>query len=295
MAYRAIDTATWRDPFFENLRPYAKLLFLHTWTNDVCTPSGLYEVSKKRMEFEVGFEIDDVVEELAPKIEINLNKNIVWVKNFFRRQCASPQFATAAVKAIKLIDVEYKNKFLEYNHDILIKFKVNFERFGLDTPTIPPRYPHDTMPPTGSGSGSGSDTGSGSEERLKRTPLRDACLDKKTRIFEKRVGNHLEPILERCKAILSLAQKNGKKFNPYQFVQSAVNDSIHPAAIVDALDGIKKQWAAVSNPWTYGQKILKVNSGNYCEREHTAECEKFKTAWDCNEEILKLTRGIGEI
>ena len=132
-----------------------------------------------------------------------------------------------------------------------------------------------------------------SPNKYKKTPGSAPLKNKEKNRFDKKTGIFTKTILDRCESISNLPQKNGKNFNPYQFVQSSVNNSIHPAAIVDALERINNQWDAISNPWTYGSKIAKVNSGNYCEREHAAESESFKTDWEGNDEIMALIRGIG--
>jgi len=85
MSYRVFDTRTWQDPWFESLSPKAKLLFIYLWTNEICNQAGMYQISQRRIEFEVGFKIDDVMEELKEKVFWDKKRNIVWVKNFLKR------------------------------------------------------------------------------------------------------------------------------------------------------------------------------------------------------------------
>jgi hypothetical protein len=140
VAYRQISTATWQDPWFEQLSPKAKLLFIYLWTNEVCNQSGLFQISQRRIEFEVGFKIDDVISELHLKVEWFHSENIVWVKNFFKWQCFNSSFVQAAVKSLGNIPKIIVEKFISHNLELLKKHSVDIEKIpctqGVDT--VPP-------------------------------------------------------------------------------------------------------------------------------------------------------------
>ena len=294
MTYRAVDTAIWSDPFIESLSPMAKLIFVYLWTNSACNQAGLYVISKQRIEFETGAELTpEIISALKPKIEIDLKKNIVWVKNFFRRQCANQSFAIGALKCLASICVEFHPYFLKHNEKLIKKHKLRIEDYLSDTVhtgcidgVVTVKKDVDTHPTSDQ---IRSDQISSVKKSVSSTPLKNI----KKRNFEEKTRILTETIIDKCESILKLPKKDGKKFNPYQFVQASINNSIHPSAIVDALEKIKKQWDIISNPWTYGNKITKVESGNYCEREHAAESEAFKQNLECNDEIMGLIRGIG--
>lgn len=145
MAYRKFDTGTWQDPWFEDLSPKAKLAFIYLWTNEVCNPAGIYEISEKRIKFELGYGIDTIYSEIDTKIHWDHTRKTVWVKNFFRRQCQNSKFAIAALNSIK--DDPYKLKtFIEYNRDVLESFTDKNGGLLVDlsvyhTDTIPIPYP----------------------------------------------------------------------------------------------------------------------------------------------------------
>jgi hypothetical protein len=151
MAYRQISTATWQDPWFEQLSPKAKLLFLYLWTNDVCNQAGLFQISQRRIEFEVGFRIDDVIAELKAKVEWFPVENIVWVKNFFKWQCCNSSFVRAAVAGLGNIPKSIVEKFITHNSELLKKHGVDTEAMldshGAGTVSPPSPQGADILPP----------------------------------------------------------------------------------------------------------------------------------------------------
>jgi len=98
-------------------------------------------------------------------------------------------------------------------------------------------------------------------------------------------------ILAYCKRILELPV-SGTPFNPYLFVNFAVDRNSHPQAILDALMAIGKSWGSIKSPWSYGEKILTVQSPNYHERAHTTESEQFKKLW-ASDDITNIINNIG--
>lgn len=139
MAYRKFDTGTWQDPWFEDLDTKAKLAFIYLWTNDVCSPAGMYEISDKRINFELGYGMDMVSEQLKPKVIWYPERKMVWIKNFFRHQCQNYKFALAALSSIKN-DSFKLGLFIEQNRNILESFKdkdgqqiIDLSRYHIDT------------------------------------------------------------------------------------------------------------------------------------------------------------------
>jgi hypothetical protein len=145
MAYRKFDTGTWQDPWFEGLGSKAKLAFIYLWTNDVTNAAGIYELSERRIKFELGYGIDTIYSELKDRVVWYPEKNIVWVKNFFRRQCQNYKFAISALSAIKN-DPFKLSIFIQYNQELLESFTnkdggkiIDLSAYHTDTIQIP--YP----------------------------------------------------------------------------------------------------------------------------------------------------------
>lgn len=120
MAERGFQTELWTDPFIQGLSPEAKLLFIYLWTNKHCNQAGLYEISLKTMAFDTGLAQDSLLKllkELEPKVTWYADRNLVWVKNFLKRQCKSQSFLIAAAKCLKNLNSNgLVKEFFNYNH-----------------------------------------------------------------------------------------------------------------------------------------------------------------------------------
>jgi len=145
VTYRAFDTNTWQDPWFERLSPNAKLLFIYLWTNNTCNQAGCYRISRRRIEFELGFPVEDVIREMELKVKWFEDLDIVWVKNFFKRQCVNKKFAVAAAKCIAALPAEVQAQFCLYNQKILDQNCIDLESFGIDTSKISHAEDSDTL------------------------------------------------------------------------------------------------------------------------------------------------------
>ncbi|GAI99389.1 unnamed protein product, partial [marine sediment metagenome] len=106
MPERGFDTGFWSDPFVQKLLQEGKTLFAYLWTNDHCNPAGLYEITPETIAFETGLPLADIpalFQALKPKVVCYPEENLVWVKNFIKRQSKSPKFLAAAAKALTTI------------------------------------------------------------------------------------------------------------------------------------------------------------------------------------------------
>jgi len=125
MAFRKFDTRTWQDPWFENLSEKAKLLFIYLWTNETCSQAGMYQITKKRILFDCGIDINEYCEEISEKVVWNKNENIVWIKNFFKHQCQNEKFAIAAINSIQCLPSKYIKLFQDYYHILLTGYHID--------------------------------------------------------------------------------------------------------------------------------------------------------------------------
>lgn len=130
--YRTIDTCTWDDPWVTDLRPLDKLLFFYLLTNRRSTACGVFEITVNAMSFETGLSSKQVTEglvRLEPKILWWPAHRVVFVRNFFKHQCAQSNrdtFTTAAAK-----------KLLEYPPEVQ----------ATVVSIYPSLYKEDTVPP----------------------------------------------------------------------------------------------------------------------------------------------------
>lgn len=106
--------------------------------------------------------------------------------------------------------------------------------------------------------------------------LKSAKAVKSKKYFSERSGEYLEPIRKACNEILKLPNKNGSKFNPFQFVQMQINKSQHPGAILKTLEGMKKLWPSIEDPWPYALGTMKTVNGNFNEADAIKKSNQFK-------------------
>lgn len=115
--------------------------------------------------------------------------------------------------------------------------------------------------------------------------------------FKGKVGEFLQSIVLTCQRIQKLPKKNGRPFNPFQWVQKQVNNNAHPGAIDETLKALENYWDSTEKPYAYADSILKTKDGNWHEKDHIEDHEQTKTMWKNmladSEELKKLVAGIG--
>lgn len=89
MALVDFDPSFWVDEFTERLSLKARLLFIYLWTNPHHNHACFYKITPVRISFETGIpedELDELFEELNPKVRRDPFQNLVWVVNYVKRQ-----------------------------------------------------------------------------------------------------------------------------------------------------------------------------------------------------------------
>jgi len=154
MTERGFNTGYWTHPFVQVIPKDGKLLYLYLWSNDHCNQAGLYEITPATISFETGIPIDDIpelFENIKAKVVWYPDSNLVWVKNFIKRQSKSPKFLAAAAKC--LISIHHNGAIKELMDYNLQKYSISIPyQYYIDMVSILTR-----APVSGSGSGSGSD------------------------------------------------------------------------------------------------------------------------------------------
>lgn len=146
--FRTIDCGTWSDPWFAELESDAKLLFLYLFTNPRTTPCGAFEITVRQITFDTGLASDRIgslLGQLKDKVEWWPDLNVVWLRNFYRRQAANSNAETykkAAKKALEIMPG-------------LVKIAVISEYPELKVPLKNIKHPTDTLEVP---SGVGTDT-----------------------------------------------------------------------------------------------------------------------------------------
>lgn len=105
--YRMVDCGTWDDPWFAELEPAAKLLFLYLLTNRRTTPAGCFEITVRAICFETGLapeRVNALLPSFGDRVCWWADEQVIWVKNFYRRQmgdsASNPKFREGARRAL---------------------------------------------------------------------------------------------------------------------------------------------------------------------------------------------------
>lgn len=80
--YRQIHVSIWKDEWFLDLEPKAKLLFIYLFSNEATSLSGLYKLPLKVIEFETGLDrqyIIDTLSNFSEKDKVHYQDGLVWV------------------------------------------------------------------------------------------------------------------------------------------------------------------------------------------------------------------------
>lgn len=99
---RRIDTATWDDPWFADLDVSGKLLFLYLLTNRRTTSCGAFEITLRAIAFETGIDMDrveELLESFGERVQWFPGHQVIFVRNFYRRQKPNASFTTNAQRA----------------------------------------------------------------------------------------------------------------------------------------------------------------------------------------------------
>ena len=63
--FRKIHTSIWSDSFFSELDRDTKLFYIYLMTNERTRQCGIYEITKRQISFDLGYNIDTVSKQLA--------------------------------------------------------------------------------------------------------------------------------------------------------------------------------------------------------------------------------------
>jgi hypothetical protein len=141
MPERGFATETWdSDDWFQELSRDQRYLFMYLWTNSHCNQAGLYHITLTTIAFEAKFskeELPKLLNSLVPKVKWYPEENLVWVRNFIKRQSKSSKFLAAAAKS--LMSVHHTGairELLEYNlnrYSISIPYQYYMDKLSVLT------------------------------------------------------------------------------------------------------------------------------------------------------------------
>jgi hypothetical protein len=85
MAYfRQIHVSSWKDPWFFDLEPDEKLLFIYLFSNENTSISGIYEIPFRVICFETGLDtefVNTTLDKFEKAKKVYFENGVIWVKN----------------------------------------------------------------------------------------------------------------------------------------------------------------------------------------------------------------------
>lgn len=104
--YRQVHISFWQDPFVLDLTPEEKYFYLYLMTNSKTTQCGIYEIPKRIMVLETGYNLE-TIEKLIQKfinyskIEYDPNTNEIFLKNWLKYNYSnSPKVISCIAKEL---------------------------------------------------------------------------------------------------------------------------------------------------------------------------------------------------
>lgn len=138
---RAIDTSIWGDPWFTELSANGKMVFMYLLTNERSTAAGIFDLSPRRMAFDIGIDqstAESSLEECSGRVRWWPEHSIVWVVNFFRHQAVNDNFLKSAQRTYAELPEDVKREVAETYPD----FDAN--PYGTPTEPVPTGTPTHT-------------------------------------------------------------------------------------------------------------------------------------------------------
>jgi DnaD/phage-associated family protein len=137
MPERGFATEIWDEKWFRQLTANQRYLYIYLSTNSHCNQAGVYEIGIDTISFETKVSEEDLsplLKSLTFYIEWFEESDVIWVKDFIKRQSKSPKFLIAVAKCLSTLTIPNLNKrVLDYN----------LEKYSI---YIPYKYPTDIVP-----------------------------------------------------------------------------------------------------------------------------------------------------
>jgi len=128
--YRFVKCKFWSDTYIESLPGPGKAIYLWGFTNEHTTLSGIYNISKKKISDEVGFDLETVSKFLDKFIKdgkiVYTKDNLIWFKNFLIHQPGirgEKNMKKIADELEVIQDEELIEQFLDYYSWLAIPYK----------------------------------------------------------------------------------------------------------------------------------------------------------------------------
>ena len=136
--YRQIHTKIWKDPWFLELPPERKLLFIYLFSNEQANLMGLYQLPLKVIAFETDLDkpaVEEALAQFAIDGKVHYEDNYIWIINMFQYNAnnpGSPKTQEHILSTLREIpDIPLKTRLIEHYRGIIP------DGYPLYTPCIP--------------------------------------------------------------------------------------------------------------------------------------------------------------
>jgi len=153
---RYVSSHFWDDSYIVTLSPVQKLLFLYFLTSPLSNVAGAYEISLRRMSFDTGLDVAEVMQILskfAQDAKIIFRNDWVLIVNFAKHQAVNPNIEKGIQEVVKCCPAWIKEFFskgleslskplnyLDLNLDLKETIPNGIGEVSVETPA-PPRKP----------------------------------------------------------------------------------------------------------------------------------------------------------
>jgi hypothetical protein len=123
--YRYLHTSYWQDPFVLDLTPEEKYFYVYVMTNSRTTQCGIYEIAKKIMVMETGYNIETIDKLIARFVEYNKiqycdETKELYIKNWMKHNHSeSPKVKACIERELKAVKCrEFAENFIQYGYSM---------------------------------------------------------------------------------------------------------------------------------------------------------------------------------
>ncbi len=112
---RSINTKIWDDPYFQELSSNEKLLFIYLLTNPMTNLLGIYEITLRRISFDIGIGKETISKHLkhfAKDKKVFYKDNFIIITNFLKNQSLNTNMKLGVSAIFNKLPISLKDSIL---------------------------------------------------------------------------------------------------------------------------------------------------------------------------------------
>jgi hypothetical protein len=135
--HRYVSTCFWDDGYITKLDPSEKLLFIYLLTNPLTNISGVYQIERRRIAFDTGFD-PEIVSTILKRFERDgkclYRDGWVAMRNWIKHQSTSPKVRAGIATLLEEAPEELAKYTLGYSIDTVSDLNSNSNSISVGTP-----------------------------------------------------------------------------------------------------------------------------------------------------------------